>query len=100
MRATARALSRKRSLRSEQSSKSDQPRDDLGAGALRKRACSCDSLESNVADGIEFAFKFPPSFLALEEMNHVDEEPEPDAVESINHVYPMQAFARAAPSVT
>ena len=39
------------------------------------------------------------SFFALAEMDHVDAKPEPDAVEPVNHVYPMQSFARAAPPV-
>jgi hypothetical protein len=52
-----------------------------------------------VADGIKIAFKFLPSLLALEEMNYVDAKPKPNPVESIDHVYPMQPFARAFPAV-
>jgi len=59
-----------------------QPAGDTGDGAPREHIPSV-SFEPNIADRIEIAFKFPPSFLALERMNHVDANPEPDAVESI-----------------
>jgi hypothetical protein len=48
-----------------------QPADDTGDGAPREDSPSV-SFERNIADGIKVAVKLPSSFLAREEMNHVD----------------------------
>jgi len=53
----------------------------------------------DVTDGIKIAFEFLPSFVPAKETNGVLAKPEPNAVESIDDVYPVESFARVAPPV-
>jgi hypothetical protein len=54
----------------------------------------------DVADGIKIAFEFLRPFLPAKETNSVLTKPEPNAVESIDDVYPVESLARVAPPVT
>ena len=54
-------------------------------------------FEFDVADGIKIAFEFLLSFLPAKETNGVLTKPEPNAVESIDDVYPVESLARFAP---
>ena len=56
-------------------------------------------FQFDVADGIKIAFEFSPSFLPAKETTGVLAKPEPNAVESIDDVYPAESVARVAPSV-
>jgi hypothetical protein len=56
-------------------------------------------FEFDVADGITIAFAFLASFLPAKETNGVLTKPEPNAVESIDDVYPVESLARVAPPV-
>ena len=53
----------------------------------------------DVVDGIKIAFEFLVSFLPAKETNSVLTKPEPNAVESIDDVYPVESLARVAPPV-